>query len=239
MDKPTPALLPRIVGVLEAVSLGATTAGEVSRRTGLPRATAYRLLSDLAREGLLARTADGRYAPGSRLAELAGVDHLAARAPEVLAALGAATGQSAQLYRRRGDVRVAVATVQPTAGLHDVVPLGAHLPLTAGSAAHVLLAWAAPEIVERTLPNARFTRRTLELTRRRGWSSSTAEREPGVASVSAPVRDAHGTVVAAVSVSGPAARLSARHAPGVAAHVLAAAAQLSEATPTGDPASPR
>ena len=48
--------------------------------------------------------------------------------------------------------------------------------------------------------------RTLAEVRRRGWAQSVAERESGVASVSAPVRDAAGTVVAAVSVSGPVER---------------------------------
>ena len=45
--------------------------------------------------------------------------------------------------------------------------------------------------------------RALAEVRRRGWAQSAAEREPGVASVSAPVRDAKGVVIAAVSVSGP------------------------------------
>jgi DNA-binding IclR family transcriptional regulator len=45
-------------------------------------------------------------------------------------------------------------------------------------------------------------------TGRRGWIESVEEREPGVASVSAPVRDAHGNVLAAVSVSGPINRMS-------------------------------
>ena len=59
-----------------------------------------------------------------------------------------------------------------------------------------------------------------------GWAQSVAEREAGVASVSAPVRDAAGTVVAAVSVSGPVDRIGRR--PGVrwAADLLAAADAL-------------
>jgi DNA-binding IclR family transcriptional regulator len=62
--------------------------------------------------------------------------------------------------------------------------------------------------------------------RRRGWAQSVAEREPGVASVSAPVRDSGGQVIAAVSVSGPVDRIGRR--PGVrwAADLLAAAEAL-------------
>ncbi|MDN4163853.1 IclR family transcriptional regulator domain-containing protein, partial [Nocardioides abyssi] len=62
----------------------------------------------------------------------------------------------------------------------------------------------------------------------RGWAQSVGEREQGVASVSAPVRSPGGKVIAAVSVSGPLARLSRQpgrmHAPAV----LAAAERLSE-----------
>jgi DNA-binding IclR family transcriptional regulator len=65
--------------------------------------------------------------------------------------------------------------------------------------------------------------------RRRGWAQSVAEREPGVASVSAPVRDTGGAVIAAVSVSGPIARMGRR--PGVrwAADLIDAADAVTDA----------
>ena len=75
--------------------------------------------------------------------------------------------------------------------------------MTAGSAAQVLLAWEDPERMHRGLRGAKFSAAMLAQVRRRGWAASVAEREPGVASVSAPVRGAGGRVVAAVSVSGP------------------------------------
>ncbi|MER6876928.1 IclR family transcriptional regulator C-terminal domain-containing protein, partial [Amycolatopsis sp. NPDC000673] len=57
---------------------------------------------------------------------------------------------------------------------------------------------------------------------------SVAEREPGVASVSAPVRDSSGTVVAAVSVSGPIERIGRKPGARWAADLLAAADALQE-----------
>src|SRR3712207_8724030 len=57
--------------------------------------------------------------------------------------------------------------------------------------------------------------RTLLDVRRRGWAHSIAEREPGVASLSAPVRDPAGVVLGAVSISGPVERLGRRPAPEV------------------------
>jgi DNA-binding IclR family transcriptional regulator len=71
-----------------------------------------------------------------------------------------------------------------------------------------------------------FGERALLEVRRRGWAQSVAEREPGVASVSAPVRDAAGQVVAAVSVSGPIDRMGRRPGARWAADLLAAADAL-------------
>ncbi len=80
--------------------------------------------------------------------------------------------------------------------------------MVAGSAAQVLLAWEEGERMHRGLRGAKFTATTLAGVRRRGWAASAAEREVGVASVSAPVRGAGGKVLAAVSVSGPIERLT-------------------------------
>ena len=179
-----------------------------------------------------ARTAAPRggraLAPGPALAELAhrGADPLLEAASAVLPRLRDTTGESAQLYRRDGTHRVCVAAAERTSGLRDTVPVGSRLPMTAGSGAKVLAAWADPATQRALLPEARFTERTLLEVRRRGWAQSVAEREAGVASVSAPVRDPAGTVVAAVSVSGPVDRIGRR--PGVrwAADLLAAADAL-------------
>jgi len=100
--------------------------------------------------------------------------------------------------------------------------------MSAGSAAQVLLAWEDPDRIQRGLQSASFSAVALATVRRRGWAQSVAEREPGVASVSAPVRSPSGKVIAAVSVSGPIERLSRQpgrlHAPAV----IAAAERLSE-----------
>jgi len=97
-----------------------------------------------------------------------------------------------------------------------------------GSAAQVLLAWEEPDRLHRGLVGARFTATMLSAVRRRGWAQSVGEREPGVASVSAPVRGPGGKVVAAISISGPIERMGRQ--PGrVHGHVvMAAARRLSE-----------
>lgn len=99
--------------------------------------------------------------------------------------------------------------------------------MTAGSAAQVLLAWEDPGVVDGLAHRARFSPAVLTTVRRRGWASSVAEREAGVASVSAPVFEASGAVVAAVSVSGPIDRLTRQPGRLHAAEVVAAGRALS------------
>ena len=221
-------MLDKAVMVLRTVAGSPCGLAELCVRTGLPRATAHRLAVGLEVHRLLRRDADGRWSPGPALRELGegALDPLLDAAAMVLPRLRDVTGESVQLYRREGLVRVCVAAAEPPSGLRDTVPVGARLPMTAGSGAKVLAAWADPAIQRAVLGEAVFGERTLLEVRRRGWAQSVAERESGVASVSAPVRDAGGAVVAAVSVSGPVERIGRR--PGIrwAADLLAAAEAL-------------
>ncbi|WP_137724295.1 IclR family transcriptional regulator [Prescottella subtropica] len=221
-------VLDKAMGVLHAVAEQPCSLTELCTRTGLPRATAHRLAVGLEVHRLLARDTDGLWRPGPGLAELAAkaTDTLVDAAALVLPRLRDITGESVQLYRREGIQRVCVASVEPPAGLRDTVPVGARLPMTAGSGAKVLLAWADPQLQRSILPEAAYGDRVLAEVRRRGWAQSAAEREAGVASVAAPVRDAAGTVVAAISVSGPIDRMGRRPGARWAADLLAAAEAL-------------
>jgi DNA-binding IclR family transcriptional regulator len=220
-------VLDKAVAILRAVADEPATLAELVARTGLPRATAHRLAVALEGHRLVRRTPAGAWAPGPGLAELgrSGAD-LGDVAGRHLAALRDASGESAQFYVRDGAARVCLAAAERASGLRDTVPVGARLPMTAGSAAHALLAFAPAEEVTPLLPSASFTARTLLDVRRRGWAHSVAEREPGVASLSAPVRDATGGVLGAVSISGPVERLGRRPAPEVVGAVLEAAAAI-------------
>ncbi|HYX96047.1 MAG TPA: IclR family transcriptional regulator [Geodermatophilus sp.] len=224
------AVLDKAVAILRAVAAEPATLAELVERTGLPRATAHRLAVALEGHRLVRRTPAGAWAPGPALAELGrGVADLAELAGRHLVALRDASGESAQFYVRDGASRVCVAAAERAHGLRDTVPVGARLPMTAGSAAHALLAFAPADEVTPLLPSASFTARTLLDVRRRGWAHSIAEREPGVASLSAPVRDAAGGVLGAVSISGPVERLGRRPAPEVVGAVLEAAGAISRA----------
>jgi DNA-binding IclR family transcriptional regulator len=221
-------VLDKAVGILDALSAGPLSLADLTAATGLPRATAYRLASALEAHRFADRDGAGRFRLGPRIAELArgqaaGLPEYAARS---VVRLRDVTGESAQVYVRQGDERVCLASADRPSGLRDSVPVGAVLPLTAGSAAQVFLAWSAGADRARLLRNAAFTDRTVAGVRRRGWAESVGEREAGVASVSAPViADDH--VVAALSVSGPIDRLTRTPGRRFAAAVVAAAGDLS------------
>ena len=183
----------KAVGVLAALERGPQSLAELVAATGLSRATAHRLAVALEVHGLVRRDEDGRFTLGLRLI---GLGHAAAEAVPgwldarpALAWLQEQTGESVQLYVRDRDVRVCVESLEAPHELRTIVPVGARLPLDRGSAGKVLRE-AAPS----------------------GWVESVEERQAGVASVSAPVVDPSGRVVAAVSVSGPVDRTT--RAPG-------------------------
>jgi DNA-binding IclR family transcriptional regulator len=229
-------VLDKAAVVLSALEAGPTTLAGLVTATGLARPTAHRLAVALEHHRLVSRDMQGRFILGPRLQELAsaaGEDRLLAAAGPILAALRDHTGESAQLYRRQGDMRVCVAAAERMSGLRDTVPIGSALPMAAGSAAQILLAWEEPDRLHRGLQGARFTATTLAGVRRRGWSQSVAEREQGVASVSAPVRGPNNRVIAAVSVSGPIERLTRQPGRLHAQSVAEAAARLSEAVKRG------
>lgn len=218
----------RILGVLES---GPHSLSELVAVTKIARPTAHRLAVALEFHRLVARDLNGRFILGPRSGELAasaGEDRLLAAATPALTALRDATGESAQLYRRQGDMRICVAAAERLSGLRDSVPVGAALTMNAGSAAQILLAWEDADKLHRALSNARFNAAALSAVRRRGWAQSVGEREPGVASVSAPVKGPNNRIIAAVSISGPIERLGRQPGRIHAAAVVATAAKLSE-----------
>jgi DNA-binding IclR family transcriptional regulator len=193
-------VLDKAVSVLDAVERGPRALTELMAATGLPRATAHRLALALVAHGLVGRDGDGRFVLGPRFT--------AARIAEVarpaLEALREATGESVQLYVGRGAERLCVASLDSPNELRTSVPVGTLLPLDRGSAGAVLR--EVPEVMQR------------------GWAESVAERAPGVASVSAPVRA--GGALMAVCLSGPIERTSTSPGARFAEAVVGAARRI-------------
>jgi len=200
----------KVVAVLRALETnGPCSLLVLQQATALPRATAHRLATALEDHGLIRRDDEGHFALGWGLVSLgraaSAVLPLVELARPVLDSLRTKTGESVQLYVQEGDARRCLVSLESPHGLRWIVPEGSLLPLNAGSAGHVL---------------------SGERTDKHGWIQSVGEREAGVASVSAPVLNAQGNIIAAISVSGPIERLTRRPGERHGAVVVQAAKRL-------------
>ena len=185
---------------------------------GLPASTVYRYLRPLRELGLV-KESDGYYRVGSRLAgDGRGVSNetLSLLARPLLTELARDTGETALLTIRIGSHALCLDQVQSPHPVRMAFEVGQVLPLQAGAASRVLLAYAPDEVVERILgeelpahtpatPDTRKLRRQLESTRTLGYTASRAEFIPGAYAIAVPVF--HGDeVVAGLCLAGPANR---------------------------------
>jgi IclR family transcriptional regulator, acetate operon repressor len=236
----------RAIRILELVSehpgqLGVT---ELGRRVGVHKATAFRLVSTLARGGLVERDpVTGKYRPGFgliRLATTAVADlDLVRQARPVLERLAEDTQETVNLAVLDGHE---VVNIDQVAGSHAVVNVnwvGKRTPLHCTSNGKILLAHLPPAERDEILagPLARRTPRTiadpdvlrtqLRQARRQGYAHTLEELEVGLNAVAGAVRGPGGHVVAAVSVAGPAYRVTAVRIPDLARAVVEAAMEIS------------
>ena len=176
--------------VLNALVARPLSLSESVEATGIPRATCHRLLAALEHHGAVRRNNEGLYCLGPTLAGLgrgAAVQFpFLERAREIATEIRDRTGESVQVFIAETDGRRCIVSLDSPNGLRWIVPEGSLFPLSRGSAGKVLSAKTAPT----------------------SWVESVEERVKGVASVSAPVLDADGHVIAAISISGPLERMS-------------------------------
>jgi DNA-binding IclR family transcriptional regulator len=207
--------------IAEAGELGVT---ELGRRLDVHKATASRLAATLAERGLLERDpASERYRLGFGLIRLAGAAmaglDLVSSARATLEDLAESTHETVTLGVLSGDDVVSIDQVTGTRSIVSVSWVGKRSALHTTSTGKVLLAHMSEPERERRLAGSfeRATKRTitdpatlrmqLDEIRRRGYAQTLEELEEGLNAVAAPVRQADGEVVAALSVSGPAFRV--------------------------------
>lgn len=181
------------------------TASELARHLGLSVPTTHRLVGSMIAHALLSRDDDGRLQLGARFSS----PYLEQVCTPVLIGLQQETGETAQLWVRRGEHRLCLASIDSPAELRASVPVGTLLPLEAGGSAAKVL---------------------TEPVTKPGWAESVSQRTPGLCSVSAPVRRPSGDTVAAVCLSAPVIRVD-EDGPGTTYGdtVASAATQLSHA----------
>lgn len=198
---------------------------ELSRRLGIGKSTAHRLLNTLAEERLLEQDPQtGAYRLGLLMYELGAsvalhTDLHEACSP-VLDQLRNATRETVQVAVLDGREVVYVERRESPQTLRLFGRVGHRNWAHCTSTGKLLLAFLPPAELETLLSGWTMTRRTpytvtdpralrtmLESIRRQGWAENISESELGVASVAAPIRNARGDVIAAVSVAGPVQRL--------------------------------
>ena len=164
---------------------------------------------------------------------------LRAAAQPVLEHLAAQSRETVNLAVLDGDEAVNVEQIDGPHLVRDNNWIGRRTPLHCVANGKVLVAWQSPANLERVLsqPLVRFTSRTItdprllreELARVRthGYATALGEIEDGLNAVAAPVRAASGEIVAAISVSGPAYRVTADRIAELGALTLRAAEAIS------------
>ncbi|BCW19020.1 IclR family transcriptional regulator [Arthrobacter sp. NtRootA9] len=180
--------LERAAAILDAVGRSAVSASELSRQTGLSVSTTHRLALQMTDYGFLRRTETGAFRLGDRFVRSA----LENAGMPVLQELRDGTGETAQLWVRRGDERICLLSADSRHELRATLPPGSRLPLPEGSSGRLL---AADDDALAELAAV-------------GWIESVGTRTPGLGSISAPVQTDEG-IVAAVCLAMPLARVVA------------------------------
>lgn len=199
---------------------------ELSRRLGIGKSTAHRLLNTLAEERLLEQDPDtGAYRLGLAMYELGASVSLHTDLHEacspVLDQLRNATRETVQVAVLDDREVVYVERRESPQTLRLFGRVGHRNDAYCTSTGKVMLAYLPPRRLEPLLrdwelkPKTPFTihdiealRHELQLVRSRGWAENVQEAELGVASVASPIRNGLGEVVASVSVAGPLQRLT-------------------------------
>jgi DNA-binding IclR family transcriptional regulator len=201
--------------LLAIIDLGSARVTTLAEQLGMPVSTVYRYLRSLRELGLVEER-DGWHRPGERLVKsgrLVPNDTLAYLARPTLRSLALETRETALLTIRAGKSALCLAQVESSSPVRMAFEIGQVLPLHAGAACRVLLAWAPDDLVESVLagplsaytastPDAKTLRSELEATRATGFAISRGEFIPGAFAVAVPVFQGD-SIVAGLALAGP------------------------------------
>ncbi len=216
----------RAVTILEVLARhGEMGVTEVAGELGVHKSTAFRLMSTLEGRGLVEQTADrGKYQLGVGLLRLAGATtarlDVVQEARPICKALAAATGETVNVAVLSESSAFYLDQIAGSSALQPHNWVGQHIPLHATSNGKVLLSGLPVERLDEvlhglpaytglTITKRSALRKELDTVREQGYAVAVDELEVGLTAVAAPIRNAHGDVIASLSVSGPTFRLSA------------------------------
>jgi DNA-binding IclR family transcriptional regulator len=216
----------------------AVTIRDIVDATGLAKTTVIRLVQTLEQSGLLWATDTG-YMAGPGLWRWA---HLARRSWELppetqrmMRELAARQRETVNVYVARDTYRVCIAQQESPQPLRHVVHVGDELPLWGGAAAKILLANASAGLLTRVARSSpygeghvRRLREWIDEAAQQGYAVSHGEREDGLSAVAVPIAGRSGSVVAALSLSGPTLRFTEERIAAFAADLKQVAQRMSE-----------
>lgn len=235
----------RALTILEILARhGALGVTEIAGELDVHKSTAFRLVGALEAHRLVEQLGErGKYRLGFGVVRLAGATtarlSLARESRPVCRRLAAELGETVNIAVLDTGAAMNVAQEQGSAAIAAQNWIGQRTPPHATSSGKVLLAWATDgelaaivdggldRFTDNTITRRTVLRAELKVVRARGWACTEEELEIGLNAVAAPIRDDRGTVVGAISLSGPSYRVTAESFPELAEKVRAGADEIS------------
>ncbi|GAA2140911.1 IclR family transcriptional regulator [Nocardioides koreensis] len=234
----------RALTILEVLArIGEAGVTEVAAELGVHKSTAFRLVTTLEAHRLVEQTAErGKYRLGVGILRLAGATtarlDLVQEARPVCRQLAADTGETVNIAVLSESSALYLDQVAGSSALQPHNWVGQHIPLHATSNGKVLLSGLDDAALDGVLGGlSRYTavtitqksrlREEVKLVREQGYAVAVDELEVGLTAAAAPIRNAHGDVIASLSVSGPTFRLTSERVEGVIPLLVDAALEVS------------
>src|SRR3954453_3355684 len=215
----------RALTILEMLAReGEAGVTDIAADLGVHKSTAFRLLATLESHRMVEQDGDrGRYRLGVGNLRLAGATtarlDLVSEARPVCRQLAADTGETVNITVRSETSALYLDQVAGSSALQSHNWVGQHIPLHATSNGKVLISELTdpelklavrelPRLTDRTVTRRAELKAQLDHIREVGYAVAVDELEDGLTAAAAPIRNAHGDVVASMSISGPTFRLT-------------------------------
>ncbi len=240
-------ILDRTIAILDCFNLDKPVLGvrEIARKTKLSPSTVGRIMAYMKEMGILNQDPESRqYMMGSKVLAWAGIytvtSDVRTVALPVMVRLQEQTRETISLYFLEGSERVCIERLESPETVRIVARVGRRIPLYAGSAGKVFLAFL-PEnrremilrdidlvpMTERTITDLDALRANLDQIRQKGYAVSRGEWIIDASGTAAPIFDQHGQITAAISISGPGQRFTDKKIKEIADLLVKEAAQIS------------
>jgi len=234
----------RALTILELLAQGGDAGvTEIAAGLGLHKSTAFRLLATLEAHRMVEQINDrGQYRLGVGNLRLAGATtarlDVVTEARPVCRQLAADTGETVNITVRSETSALYLEQVAGSSALQSHNWVGQRIPLHATSNGKVLLSELSeaefkaavpdlPRLTEQTITKRKALWTELAEVRRLGYALAVDELEEGLTAAAAPIRNAHGDIIASMSISGPSFRLTTQRLDQVVPMLVAAATEVS------------